>query len=94
MTGQRLIHDMKADPRTGHNAVQRERAMGYLDGVMDAGAGTIWCPGRKDIPHELNYEVTDDIALLGPEKLKGNAAQLVLAALAAHYPCKPSRGKQ
>lgn len=65
MTGQQLIRDMKADPRIGQNAVQRERAMGYLDGVMDAGAGKVRCPVGKDIPHELNYEVTDDIALLG-----------------------------
>lgn len=94
MTGQQLIHDMKANSRIGQNAVRRERAMGYLDGVMDAGAGTLRCPGSEDLPRELNYEVTDDIALLGPERLRGNAAPLVLAALAAHYPCKPSGDKQ
>ena len=87
MTGERLVHDMKANPFEGANGIKRQRAMGYIEGVMDGFAGKQWCPAGKSIPHELNYDIVDEIARLGPARLNGDAATLLVAALAAHYPC-------
>jgi hypothetical protein len=87
MTGEQLVRDMRAEPGVGSNSVMRQRAMGYIDGVMDAAAGRIWCPAGKAIPHELNYLVIDDIERLTPAQLRGDASALVLASLAKEYPC-------
>ncbi len=93
MTGQKLVLDMLAEPGVGRNSMLRERAMGYIEGVMDTGAGRTWCPVGKAIPHELNYAVVEDLSRLSAEKLKGDAAALVLGALSAHYPCKQPGAK-
>ena len=94
MTGERLVRDMLADPAVTHvNSVRRERAMGYLDGVKDASSGVHWCPAGHRLPHELNYVLIEEIANSGSDKLKGDAAPLVLATLARLYPCPSSRGK-
>lgn len=87
MGGAQLVRDMLAEPAEGLNSIRRERAMGYIDGVMDATAGLQWCPQGKPVPHELNYLVTEKIARMSPETLKGGAAPLVLNALRTLYPC-------
>jgi len=87
MTGAQIVQDMLADPLVGANGVLRERAMGYLDGIMDATAGVSWCPARKAVPHELNYAVAEEMKALGADRLKGSAAPLVVAALSKFYPC-------
>jgi hypothetical protein len=76
MTGGQLVHDILAAPDGGLNSIRRERAMGYMDGVMDAAAGLPWCPARQALPHELNYLVVEDMQPLGPDQPKGNAAVL------------------
>ncbi len=90
-TGTQLVRDMLADPaKSSLNSVRRERAMGYIDGVMDATAGLRWCPAGKKVSHELNYFVVEDMAGMKPDQLQGDAAALVLAVLAREYPCNPS----
>lgn len=94
MTGSQLVRDMLADPAEGqHNSVRRERAMGYIDGVMDAAAEVRWCAAGKPVPHELNYVVVEDMSRMSADKLKGDAAALVLATLARLYPCNSSGAK-
>lgn len=88
MTGQQLVRDMLADPREGYNSIRRERAMGYMDGVMDATAGTTWCPAGRDVPHELNYLVVEGMARLSADQLKGDAMSLVADGLRRAYPCE------
>src|SRR5438128_1030154 len=89
VTGAELVRDMLADPFADDaNNIRRERAMGYIDGVMDAGAGLQWCPAGKAVPHELNYLVIEEISSMPAAKLNGNAATLVLGALARQFPCK------
>lgn len=93
MTGAQLVRDMMADPFVDDiNHIRRERAMGYIDGVMDSSSGLRWCPAGKSIPHELNYLVTEDIASLPAARLKGSAAELVLDALGRMFPCKATGG--
>lgn len=89
MTGTQLVRDMLADPFVNDvNHIRRERAMGYIDGVMDSSAGLRWCPVGKSVPHELNYIVSEEISSMQAANLDRNAAELVLAALARLFPCK------
>ena len=87
VTGEQLVRDMMGAPDGGMNSMRRERAMGYLDGVMDAAAGLRWCPVGHAVPHELNYVVVEDLQRLRPDELRGGAAALVLDALSRRYPC-------
>jgi hypothetical protein len=80
---------MLADPNDDRfNSIRRERAMGYIDGVIDSTIGLGWCPAGQPLPHELNYVISEDMARMPRAKLDGNAAALVVATLARHYPCK------
>ena len=89
VSGTALVRDMLASPRDDElNNFRRERAMGYIDGVMDAGVGQQWCPAGKKIPHELNYLVIEEMSRMPTATLKGNAAALVFVALARLFPCK------
>ena len=83
---------MRSDPSVGRNSLNRERAMGYIDGVMDSTAGRTWCPAGKAVPHEMNYLVTEELERLSPGKLTGDASALVLAVLAKEYPCRAAGG--
>lgn len=87
MTGEQLVRDMLAAPDGGLNTMRRERAMGYIEGVMDTAAGVRWCPRGQAVPHELDYVVAEEMHSLPPAQLKGDAATLVLAVLAKLYPC-------
>jgi hypothetical protein len=93
MTGGQLVRDMLAAPDGGLNSIRRERAMGYMDGVMDAAAGLRWCPAGQAVPHELNYVLVEDMQRLSQDQLKGSAAALMLDALSKRYPCAISGGK-
>lgn len=94
MTGDQLVRDMLADPNDDKfNSVRRERAMGYIDGVLDSTIGVRWCPAGQPVPHELNYVVAEDMARMPSAKLKSSAAALVVATLARHYPCKSTGAK-
>lgn len=89
VTGTALVRDMLADPKDDAlNNIKRERAMGYIDGVMDAGLGRQWCPAGKRVSHEMNYLVTEEISRLPKAELDRNAAALVSTALARLFPCK------
>ena len=94
LTGEQLVRDMTADPFVGANGIQRQRAMGYIEGVMDAFVGKQWCPAGKAVPHELNYLLTEDIARLDATLLKEEAAALLVAALAKQYPCTQPGAKR
>lgn len=93
MTGTQLVRDMLSDPLMADNAVMRERAMGYIDGITDITVGVHWCPAKKTVPHELNYFVAEEMKGLGANRLKSDAAPLVLVILSKHYPCTVA-GKQ
>lgn len=93
MTGEQLEHDMLSAPDGGLNSMRRERAMGYLDGVMNATAGRCWCPPRSSVPHELNYVVTEEMQRLNSARLKGAAADLAVEVLGRHYPCGAAGSK-
>ena len=95
LTGEQLVRNMRADPSVGFNAVHRERAMGYIEGVMDAYAGKRWCPPSRDaLPHELNYILIEEVTPLNSAQQKGDAAEVVLAGLAKLYPCNGAGAKQ
>lgn len=93
MTGEQLVRDMLSAPDGGLNSMRRERAMGYLDGVMDAAAGRHWCPAGRSVPHELNYVVTEEMQRLSPARLKSAAGDLALEVLGRHYPCRAAGTK-
>lgn len=94
VTGTVLVRDMLASPRDDPlNNFRRERAMGYIDGVMDAEVGKRWCPAGKKVPHEMNYLVAEEMSRLPATKLNGNAAALVVVALAHLFPCKPGAAR-
>jgi hypothetical protein len=93
MTGEQFVRDMVADPAVGRNSIKRERAMGYMDGVMDASAGVRWCPARQAVPHELNYVVAEDMQRLSSTRLKGDAAALMQEVLGKRYPCAAAGAK-
>jgi hypothetical protein len=86
-TGEQLIRDMQGDPSVPLNSFKRARAMGYIDGIMDATASIQWCPPGKGVPHELNYRLIEDIHRLDAETLKGSATPVVIAALRKMFPC-------
>lgn len=90
MTGAQLVRDMLAVPDGGLNSMRRERAMGYIDGVLDATKGAAWCPSGQ-IPHELSYVATEDISRFPSSEQAGTAAPLILRALSKRYPCTPRR---
>lgn len=87
VSGGELVRDMLGDPDDGLNAIRRERAMGYIDGVMDAEAGKGWCPAGKAVSHEENYIVIDAMRGLSAKALRGGAASLIVAALQQSFPC-------
>ena len=94
VTGTALVRDMLADPFVNDiNHIRRERAMGYIDGVMDSSSGLRWCPAGKSVPHELNYLVIEKMSALPAAQLNGNAAELVLVALAHLLPCRSTGAK-
>lgn len=94
MTGEQLVRDMLAMPDGGRNSIDRARAMGYIDGVMDATAGLHWCPAGQTVPHEMNYVVVEEMQTLSPTRLKGGAAALMLESLSRYYPCTPAGVKR
>lgn len=93
MTGEQLVRDMMAMPDGGRDSMRRARAMGYIDGVMDATAGLHWCPAGQAAPHEMNYVVVEEMQALSPTRLKGGATALMLETLSRFYPCTPAGGK-
>lgn len=93
MTGEQFVRDMRPLPDSDLASIRRERAMGYMDGVLDGTAGVLWCPAERHVAHELGYEATDQMRRLPPEQLKGSAATLALAVVSKLYPCPKSGGK-
>lgn len=92
LTGEKFVRDMLAAPDNGAASMRRERAMGYMDGVMDGTAGLLWCPAGQHVGHELNYLAAEQMKSLPAEQLKKGAAPLVVAVLAKIYPC-PTKGR-
>lgn len=93
VTGETFVRDMLAAADGGPASMRRERAIGYMDGVMDATSGARWCPAGRQVAHELSYVAAEEMKRLPPDQLKGNAAPLALSVLARFYPCAAKGGK-
>ncbi|MGF6274459.1 hypothetical protein ABIB38_002841 [Massilia sp. UYP11] len=92
LTGEKFVRDVLAAPDNGAASMRRERAMGYMDGVMDGTVGLLWCPAGQHVGHELSYLAAEQMKSLPADQLKKGAAPLVVAALAKIYPC-PVKGR-
>lgn len=88
LTGEKFVRDMLAAPDNGAASMRRERAMGYMDGVMDGTVGLLWCPAGQHVGHELSYLAAEQMESLPADQLKKGAAPLIVAALAKIYPCR------
>ncbi|MFK3781407.1 Rap1a/Tai family immunity protein [Agrobacterium sp. NPDC089420] len=58
-----------------------------IAGVADATSGTQWCGAGQVLPHEFPDRIYTYLKTLSPERLKQNAATLVIDGLAATFPC-------
>lgn len=90
LTGEKFVRDMLAEPDGGAASVRRERAMGYMDGVMDGTADLLWCPAGQKVAHELSYVAAEEMKKLPADQLRKSAAPLAVAVLAKLYPCPAS----
>lgn len=99
ITGDMLVrmHEGPAEQRgellKGDAYVEREKARGYIAGVMDMTHGSSWCAVGNMPPHEVSADVVDVIARLKPKDLEGGAAPLVAGALRKLFPCSTGRRK-
>jgi len=87
LTGDQFVSMMSGRPASEQEYRARDRAYSYLDGAKDATVGSTWCPTQPRKTHELAYDAADYIKSLHADLRKGNAARLLLAYLAAVYPC-------
>jgi len=87
MTGEQFVRDMRPLPDSDLASIRRERAMGYMDGVLDGTVGVRWCPTGQHVAHELSYEAAEQMKRLPQEQLKGSAAALALSVVSRIYPC-------
>lgn len=93
MTGEQFVRDMRPLPESDLASIRRERAMGYMDGVLDSTIGVRWCPTSPHAAHELSYEAAEQMRRLPPQQLKGSAAALALAVVSRLYPCATKGAK-
>ena len=93
MTGERFVRDIMAMPDGNLASMRRDRAMGYMDGVMDGTVGVRWCPPGQQAAHEISYVAAEQMQRLPAEKLRGNAAALALAVVSKIYPCTAQGAK-
>lgn len=99
VTGEMLVRKFEGpaphsnDRLKGNDYLDREVARGYISGVKDATEGTAWCARGKFKPDELDSELVATVKKLPAEKLRGNAAPLVLDVLRAKFPCSANRSK-
>ena len=96
VTGAHLVRDFLGPPDQrgdlkGQDYLQHESARGYIDGVKDATQGASWCYAGRIKPHELNFDLIDDIKVLPSDTLKGSAAPLIVEALRKRFPCSNYR---
>lgn len=92
LTGEKFVRDMLVSPDNGAASMRRERAMGYMDGVMDGTVGLLWCPAGQHVGHELSYLAAEQMEPMPADQLKKSAAPLIVAVLAKIYPC-PTKGR-
>ena len=90
LTGEKFVRDMLAEPDSGAASMRRERAMGYMDGVMDGTASLLWCPAGQKVAHELSFVAAEEMKKLPADQLRKSAAPLAVAILAKLYPCPAS----
>lgn len=93
MTGEQFVRDMVAMPKNDLASLRRERAMGYMDGLLDGTVGVRWCPNGQPVAHELSYEAAEQMKRLPPHQLTGSAAELALSMVSKIYPC-PTPGSK
>lgn len=88
MTGEALVQKFDGD-----KYADRELGAMYLTGVKDTTQGTAWCLQGTVKPDELDSELVASLKRLPVEKLRGNAAPLVVDLLRAKFPCSANRSK-
>lgn len=94
LSGAQLVERWTSPPidsreRSTAAILAREYVDGYLAGVADASEGTAWCYKHAIKMHEVDAEVMGVIKSLPANQLnQSSAAQLVVKALAMHFPCK------
>ncbi|MDR3323068.1 MAG: hypothetical protein LBS89_02555 [Zoogloeaceae bacterium] len=95
MTGEKLVRYF-SNPPSGQTLnldqlltikLHGELALSYLDGVADAGQGTVWCDRSKVKTHEINSMILAELEALSPDRLRESAAILANAVLQKHFPC-------
>ena len=92
LTGEKFVRDMLAAPDNGAASMRRERAMGYVDGIMYGTVGVLCCPAGQHVGHEISYLAAEQMESLPADQLKKGAAPLIVAALAKIYQC-PTKGR-
>lgn len=70
------------------NERERIKAEMYLLGVMDATEGKIWCGYQRLLPSSAHENLSSRFANLTPQERKTRALSLIIASLAAIFPCK------
>ncbi|HAT2207631.1 TPA: hypothetical protein I8271_002242 [Kluyvera intermedia] len=70
------------------NERERIKAEMYLLGVMDATEGKVWCSYRRLLPSSAHENLSSRFANLTPQERKTRASALIVASLAAIFPCK------
>ncbi|WP_300760002.1 Rap1a/Tai family immunity protein [Janthinobacterium sp.] len=71
----------------------QQYARGYLAGVADAGQGRQWCDTGRIKTVEIDAQVIAELKQLPVRARQGDAAILVVAILARHFPCSASPPK-
>lgn len=98
LSAEQLIADYREAPPAGQAAdpamLPRQRyARGYLAGVADATQGRQWCDTGRIKTVEIDAQVVAELKRLPARARQGDAAALVVAILARHFPCSASPPK-
>ena len=98
LSAEQLIADYREAPPAGQAAdpamLPRQRyARGYLAGVADAAQGRQWCDTGRIKTVEIDAQVVAELKRLPARARQGDAAALVVAILARHFPCSASPPK-
>ena len=92
MTGQHIVEVTTDKPyasaeQARNQYLDEQIALGYIDGVQDASQGKAWCDTGLVVPHELRDDIILALRRLPPERLKSNAAPLIIEVLSRKFPC-------
>lgn len=95
LSADRLIASYQEGPPGGETAdplflLGQRYAQGYLAGVADAAQGRQWCDTGRVKTVEIDGHVIAELKKLPARARQGDAAALVVAILARHFPCSAS----